>query len=147
MGKMCIRFCDKHLICIISSFLQDSPKTGIFNSICKYCLLSVKQKLSFHTHKRPLFFFFFWFALLSVWTRTPGFRGSAACQVSQTDGVISPCGLRDLHSSRPGNPHPWAFSTEDSADGAGLGGASSETSRRAESPRRSLAGCWRRHVT
>ena len=55
MGKMCIRFCDKHLICIISSFLQNSPKTGTFNSICKYCLPSVKRKLSFHTQKRPLF--------------------------------------------------------------------------------------------
>ena len=37
----------------------------------------------------------------------------------------------------PGSFPVWAFSTADSAGGAGLGGASSNTSRRVESPRRS----------
>lgn len=122
MGKICIRFCDKHLICLISSFLQNNPKTGIFNSILFY----KRQNGNYPSTRKPSFIF--WSTLLSVRTKTLGFRGSAECQVSQTDGILS---------SWPGSLPVWAFSTADSASGAGLGGASSNTSRRAESPRRS----------
>lgn len=116
---MCIRFCDKHLICIISSFLQDSPKTGIFNSICKYCLLSVKQKLSFHTHKRPLFFFFSG-SLSLVFGRGP--RGSGAQQRArfprQTgSSLLAVCGIFTLPGPGTLIPGPSAPRTAPTGQG------------------------------
>lgn len=131
MGKMYNRLYNKHFIFIISSFLQDSPKTVGLLTASRFTDDKTETVLSY---TRTVVYFWY---VSSVFGR--GHWGSGAQQLAKSPSYTeSSCVIVCPWFE---GPRTQTVSTADSASGAqGRGVTSIDTSRRAESPRRVLTG-------